>query len=147
MASGFITLPNGNNWSSRWTRYDWVLETIMNELKSFGEEKTLKDWLQYILPDENNGDIESGYCFYKANESEESILRIIDTRLMKDNFQLLFWQKVKELSQKLSRETDIGFLINQLNDCYENSLKEPLTAPDDIGLKEIFFVSGFEIGK
>ncbi len=147
MASGFITLPNGNDWSSRWTRYDWVLETIMNDLSSVGHEKILKDWIKYILPDESIGDTESGYCFYKANEGEENILRIIDTRLMKDSFQFIFWNKVKELSQKLSKETDIGYLINQLNDCYENSLKEPLKEPEDTDLKEIFFVGGFEIGK
>ncbi|MFC5873455.1 hypothetical protein SAMN05443633_101606 [Chryseobacterium arachidis] len=61
MASGFITLQNGQDWSSRWSGYDYVLETIMNRLSSEGDEGHLKQWLHYILPTEN--DAESGYCF------------------------------------------------------------------------------------
>jgi hypothetical protein len=50
MASGFITLPNGQDWSSRWSRYDWVLETIKNELSDNSNESQLKEWINYILP-------------------------------------------------------------------------------------------------
>lgn len=88
MASGFITLPDGTNWSSRWSRYDWVLETVMNELSENGDEGVLKGWIKYILPNEDSGDIESGYCFYK--NGEESVLRIIDTRFMKDKYSKIF---------------------------------------------------------
>ncbi len=144
MASGFITLPDGTDWSSRWTGYDAVLEIIMLELKNDGDEGILKEWIKYILPNENNGDIESGYCFYK--KGSENILRIIDTRLMKPNFQKIFWDKVKSLTQKLDAEQSIGFLINQLNNCYESSIRNSYMEPDNLDLKEIFFVSDFKIG-
>lgn len=150
MASGFITLPDGNNWAVRWSGYDWVLETIMQELSVEGDEGILKRWIEYILPNEEKGDIESGYCFYKKvgeNEKDfESILRIIDTRLMKSKFQIIFWNMVKKASQQLSKETNIGVLMKQLNDSYELSLKEEAKEPEDnTELKEIFLLNGFEL--
>lgn len=151
MASGFITLPNGQDWSSRWTGYDWVLETIKNELSDNSNESQLKKWINYILPNEENGDIESGYCFYKKigekEEDFESILRIIDTRLMKEEFQNIFWNKVTELSSKLDKDSNIGFLINQLLECYKLSLNDEPEKPDNESLKEIFLLSDFKIAK
>jgi hypothetical protein len=152
MASGFITLPNGQDWSSRWSRYDCVLETIMNKLSNEGEEHQLKKWLQYILPNEDNGDIESGYCFYKKTgdkeESFESILRIIDTRFMKIEYPQIFWNTVEELNLRLDKNSDIGFLINQLYESYKWSLTDETKEPkDDETLKEIFLINGFEIAQ
>ncbi len=148
MASGFITLSNGQDWSARWSSYDWVLETVMNELRDSGLEKTLKDWICYILPNEEKGDVESGYCYHKATDGKESILRIIDTRLMKPEFVEIFWQTVKKLASKLQREEGIGFYINELYDIYISSLNEKIEEPnDDDTLKEIFFVGNFAIGK
>jgi len=151
MASGFITLPDGKNWAVRWSGYDWVLETIMKELSVEGDEGVLKKWIEYILPNEDKGDIESGYCFYKKvgeNESDvESILRVIDTRLMKSKFQIIFWNTVKKVSQRLSIKTNIGVLMNQLNDSYKLSLKAVAKEPEDMGLKEIFFLNGFELAE
>lgn len=95
MASGFITLPDGTDWSSRWTGYDLVLETIMQALPENNNEGILKNWLCYLLPDEENGDIEACYCFYK--NGAESILRIFDTRWMKPEFRELFWNTVQSL--------------------------------------------------
>lgn len=146
MASGFITLPDGSDWSSRWSGYDWVLETIMNELADTGDEAVLKAWIKYILPNEDNGDIESGYCFYK--KSGESVLRIIDTRFMKDKFAVIFWNTVSVLSQKLSNDPDIGYLINRLHQRYEESLKNDFKSPEeDEDFKEIFLLGGFEMAK
>lgn len=145
MASGFITLPDGTEWSSRWSRYDWVLESVMNELSEKGDEGVLKGWIRYILPDENNGDIESGYCFHK--NGGESILRIIDTRLMKEEFSKIFWNKINNLSKKLPKDSDIGYLINGLNDCYKDSLKNTFESPKDMDLNEIFLLGGYNIGR
>lgn len=153
MASGFITLPDGKNWSARWSYYDWVLETIMKRLKSDHDEGYLKKWLEFILPNEENGDIESGYCFYKKIgdiDDFESILRVIDTRLMKQGYYNIFWKTVETLNHELdSEDKDIGFLINQLYTLYQNSLSntniEPI--PDDDDDDNIFNVGGFKIRK
>ena len=157
MASGFITLPDGNDWSSRWTRYDYVLETIMQKLNSNDEEGNLKKWLEFILPNEVNGDIESGYCFYKKTKMDKeksvSILRIIDTRLMKEKYRKIFWNAVENLSAELETEnTDIAFLINQLWNCYKASLLNSKVEPnlqeieENLKLDSIFKIGGFDIG-
>ncbi|WP_262151213.1 hypothetical protein [Chryseobacterium foetidum] len=127
MASGFITLPDGNDWSARWSTYDFVLEAIMKKLASNGEEGYLKKWLEFILPNEENGDIECGYCFYKKIGSNDddfvTILRIIDTNLMKQGYYEIFWNTVAELNQEIDPGAgDIGFLINELNNCFLISL-------------------------
>ncbi len=150
MASGFITLPNGEDWSSRWTRYDWVLETIMNQLSDVGKENELKKWIEYILPNEEKGDIESGYCFFKKTgnkEDFECVLRIIDTRFMKDEFQEIFWNTVKLLSYKLKPDPNIGFLMNDLFNHYEKSLNDKREAPTDNTLQEIFKLNEFTIAE
>jgi hypothetical protein len=150
MASGFITLSNGKDWSARWSRYDYLLENIKIELSSSGDEGTLKKWLAYILPDEDKGDVESGYCFYKYAENPEDsecILRIIDTRLMKEKYQLIFWNTLQKLCQKFSKESDAGFYIHELYEAYQYSLKLSKKEPEDLDLKEIFFLGGFDIGK
>ncbi len=114
MASGFIGLPDGSNWSSRWSRYDWVLETIMNELSDDGDEAVLKGWLKYIIPSESDEEyVESGYCFYK--NKDECILRIIDTRWMKDKYFNIFWNTVGDLSNAHPKDSDIGYLVNETN--------------------------------
>ncbi len=145
MASGFITLPDGTDWSARWTRYDQVLETIMNELSEKGDEALLKGWLKYILPDEGNGDIESGYAFIK--HGGEHVLRIIDTRLMQDKFREIFWNTVRGLKAKLSTDSDIGYLIDDLNQSYKKSLENNFKDPEDTDLKEILFLGGYKIGQ
>lgn len=145
MASGFITLPDGTDWSSRSTGYDLVLEQIMHELSNSDDEGILKNWIQYILPDEENGDIDSGYCFYK--NGTESILRILDTRLMHTTFQQLFWNTVQSLSAKLTDETPEGFLVRQLDRCYTNSLSNPYKEPEDPDLNDLLSVGGFKIGR
>lgn len=155
MASGFITLPNGKDWSARWTRYDYVLETIMNKLESDGDEGYLKKWLQFILPNEENGDVESGYCFYKkmgTNEDDfESIVRNINTNLMKETYFKIFWKTVAELNKELdSNDGGIGFLINQLNNCFIDSLtnvnNDDFTEEDNFDY-DILNIGEFQIGK
>lgn len=149
MASGFITLPNGQDWDTRWTGYDYVLETIMNRLSPEGDEGYLKRWLHYILPTEN--DVESGYCFFKCitpdPKDAECILRIIDTRLMKENYREIFWEAVKRLNDELNHNDNPGYLINELFSMYRYSLSQDYVVPedDDQTLTEIFQVGGFEI--
>lgn len=149
MASGFITLPNGKDWSARWSGYDLVLKTIMSVLSEEGIEGHLRKWLTYILPNENNGDVESGYCFYKKvgdnKDDFESILRIIDTRLMKKEFQTIFWNSVEKAHLQLNIESYESFLMTQLYHSYINSLQESEVPPNDLDLKEIFLLNGFEI--
>jgi len=157
MASGFITLQDGKNWSARWSYYDWVLGTIMNRLKSDSDEGYLKKWLDYILPNEENGDIESGYCFYKkvgpGKDEFESILRKIDTRLMNQTYCGIFWNTVETLSNELdSEDGEIGFLIHQLHNSYLRSLSSTEVEPipeeeEDDDDDNIFDVGGFKIGK
>jgi len=154
MASGFIVLPNGESWSARWSRYDYVLETIMNKLTNNGKQGELKKWLEFILPNEGNGDIESGYCFYKKigdNENNlESILRIINTNLMQESYFKIFWNTIAELNQELDPNEGIGFLINQLNNDFINSLSSDkvyhLPEKDDVEY-DIFNIGEFKIGK
>lgn len=148
MASGFITLPDGTDWHSRWTGYDLVLETIAGKLNNDGDEGHVKKWLSFILPNEDEGDIESCYCFYKKTGDEhESVLRILDTRLMKDKYREIFWSCVAMLKDELNAEAvGAGYLIHSLHNEYIESLKNEYKSPplsdDD---KDIFLIGGFEI--
>jgi hypothetical protein len=154
MASGFITLPDVENWSARWSRYDFVLKAIMKKLTSDGEQGYLKKWLEFILPDEDNGDIECGYCFYKkigSNDDDfETVLRKINTNLMKESYFKIFWNTVAELNQELDANADdIGFLINQLYNCFLISLssseKHIFPEKDDVEYG-ILNIGEFKIG-
>lgn len=149
MASGFIALRNGKDWSSRWSGYDWVLETIMNELPTNGDSQELRAWIKYILPSEEAGDVESGFAFWKASGDNESILRIIDVRLMKEKYRDLFWQAVKSLHGRIEELNErLQPQIVDLYQMYEQSLVDEAQAPDrdDDTLNDIFFVGGFNIG-
>jgi hypothetical protein len=149
MASGFITLPNGQDWSRRWTGYDLVLETIMNALSEEGDAGILKKWLQFILPNEEEGDIESGWGYIKKmGEGEndfECLARILDTRWMKPHFKQLFWEKVAEINLQLDIETPAGYLINDLHESYQYSLKDDAKAPTNKSNRFIFTINGFDI--
>lgn len=48
---------------------------------------------------------------------------------------------------KLSKDSDIGYLINNLNECYHESLINNFKSPEDTGLNEIFLLGGYNIGK
>lgn len=151
MASGFITLQNGQDWNCRWSGYDYVLETIMNRLSTEADEGNLKEWLHYILPTEN--DVESGYCFFKRitpdPKDSECILRIIDTRFMKENYKKIFWDTVEKLNNELDINESPGYLINELFLMYQYSLDKTYVEPEDKDedLIEIFQLGGFDIGK
>jgi hypothetical protein len=151
MASGFITLPNGENWSMRWTGYDFVLETIMDALSEEGEAGILKKWLQFILPNEEEGDIESGWGYFKkmseSKDDFECIGRCLDTRWMKPHFQQIFWDKVAEINAQIDRESNIGYFINSLYEEYQASLEELAKEPEDEDDRFIFTLNGFEIAK
>jgi hypothetical protein len=151
MASGFITLQNGQDWSARWSGYDYVLETIMNSLGTEGDEGNLKQWLHYILPTEN--DVESGYCFFKRitpdPKDSECVLRIIDSRLMKENYKKIFWDTVEKLNNEFNINESPDYLINELFLTYQYSLDQTYVEPEDKDedLIEIFQLGGFDIGK
>ena len=153
MASGFITLANGKNWSARWLRYDCVLETIMNRLGCAGEEGDLKLWLQYILPNEDKGDVESGYCFYKKMETGaadfETVVRCINTNLMRDCYYSIFWNVVAKLDEELdSNDAGVGFLIHQLYASFLDSLvvdNECVLPEIDSSDYDIFTIGSFTI--
>ena len=147
MASGFIEHYDGNMWSCRYTGFDLLLEQVAAELGNDGEEGELKRWLLYLQPNEEAGDVESGYCFHKANG--ETVLRIIDFRRMKDNYAQLFWLGIQRLQAKIGG-TEAGFDVDRLAAIYRTALSNP-PAPledeeDDIG-NEIYFLGGFSIGK
>ena len=152
MASGFITLRDGSDWGNRWSGYDLVLETIMRSLPDKGHKGYLKRWLQYILPNEENGDIESGYCFYKktgtGEDEYDTILRIIDTRLMRPVFRRIFWQSVEKLNHELDHTIVAGYLIHSLFLQYQESIL--IAAPATFEQKtdvvnDIFLAGGFRI--
>ena len=155
MASGFITLTNGKNWSARWSRYDFVLETIMNRLRCAGVEGDLKLWLQYILPNEDKGDVESGYCFYKKMETGaadfETVVRCINTNLMRDCYYRIFWNVVAKLDEELDSNDDgVGFLIHQLYASFLDSLVvgNLCVLPEiDSSDYDIFTIGSFTISK
>ncbi|MCL9805478.1 hypothetical protein NAT51_08090 [Flavobacterium amniphilum] len=150
MASGFITLPNGIKWSSRWTHYDYILETIMNQLNDTGDEGHMKKWFKFILPNEEEGDIECCWGFHKKEFDYELIVRIIDTRKMNPKFYDLFWSTIETLNQTLNpNDEGIGFLINDLyTDFKQNQLAEneemKILEPED---DDIFSFGGFRIGR
>jgi hypothetical protein len=131
MASGFITLRNGLDWSHRWSGYDLVIEMIMDELSANGDEGKLKVWLKTLTPTEE--DIESGWCFIR-NSDHEMVARNLDTRFMKEEYLQIFWNALKRVRDKTIGEIEGGhvggFLINQLYRCYESSLKDAYVNPD-----------------
>ena len=152
MASGFITLPNGKDWSTRWSGYDLILETIMQKLGEHDDEGYLKKWLEFILPTEN--DVESGYCFFKVISEDpydsECVLRIIDTRYMHPKYYEIFWKTVETLNHELDHQDGAGFLINSLQTTFEcNQLSPGESIPDLKGEEDhdIFFIGGFNMGK
>ncbi|MFK7971819.1 MAG: hypothetical protein AB8F95_15745 [Bacteroidia bacterium] len=147
MASGFITLQNGEDWSCRWSGYDRVLEAIMKALPTDHEAMVLRDWMAYILPNEEAGDIESGFAFIKATEGQESILRTIDTRCMKEQYRALFWSAVTALQPKLHEfDQYLQLAIKSLFEMYSQSLQEDYQEAEDNISHDIFFVGDFKIG-
>ncbi|MBA9079890.1 hypothetical protein [Rufibacter quisquiliarum] len=137
MASGFIKFRNGESWYARWSRYDWVLERIMLELCEDGKEGELKAWIESLLPDEDRGDIECGWSFIKATPESEMVTRILDTRLMKEEYQQIFWEGARRAMEKEpDKEDGIGFLINQLYKMYEESLNEEYVPPKPFNPEE-----------
>lgn len=147
MASGFIELPDGNTWSCRYTGYDLLLEDIAAELSTEGEEGELKNWLNYLQPNEEAGDVESGYCFYKHN-SPDTVLRILDLRRMKDNYAQLFW-KAAQLAEAKYKGTDRGYDLERFASIYRASLQNPPVPVEEIDdiENDLFFLNGHTIGK
>lgn len=132
MASGFIILGNGKTWSPRWTGYDIVLKTIMNNLTYNGKEFELKKWIESILPNIENGDVECGYCFIR-NSDGENILREIDTRFIKNEYLDIFWNTLEKIvvEQKKS-ENDSSFLFFDLFNDYKDSLLDKTLKSNDL---------------
>jgi hypothetical protein len=124
MASGFITLRNGKTWSPRWTGYDIVLKTIMNNLTDNEKEFELKKWIESILPNIENGDEECGYCFIR-NSDGENVLREIDTRFIKNDYLVIFWNTLEKIvDEQKKSENDFSFLFFDLFKEYKACLLE-----------------------
>lgn len=132
MASGFITLSNGQTWTSRWTGYDLVLKTIMERLSYNERELELKEWIKSILPNIENGDTECGYCFIR-NKDGENVLREIDTRFIKIEYLEIFWKTLEKIviEQKIS-DNYSSFLFFELFDQYTASIQESLVEADEL---------------
>lgn len=146
MASGFIILRNGEYWSHRWTGYDRVLEAIMNELPEEGDAKVLREWISYILPDEEAGDIECCYAFIKAEEWKY-IPRVIDTRLMKEPYRNIFGEALSSINSKPDQfDHYLQAALKNLYQMYQRSLEEEFQAVENDDNRSIFFVGGFSIG-
>lgn len=138
MASGFITLSNGKTWSPRWTGYDIVLKTIMNNLTDNGKEFELKKWIASVLPNIENGDVECGYCFIR-NSDGENILREIDSRFIKNEYLDIFWNTIKKIVVEQEKSgNDSFFLFFDLFNQYKDSLLNKIVESEDLnGAKDI----------
>ena len=87
MAKGFITLENGEDFVTRWTGYDMILEIVTKELRNLGDNE-FADWLRTRFPNENEEKGDDEFC----NSKNEMIQRIIDLRGLTKTNREKFWQ-------------------------------------------------------
>lgn len=99
MAKGFITLENGEDFYTRWTGYDMILQIVIIELANIHGGEELAKWLQTRIPSENE---EKGDAVF-FNKKEEMIQRILDLRGLTKRNRSLFWAAVKLGKSKLVR--------------------------------------------
>lgn len=108
MAKGFITLENGEDFETRWTGYDRIIEIVIKELKDDAQGLPLAEWLATRIPQlgEHKGDA----VFH--NRRGEMIERIMDLREFSVNHRELFWVAVGRGAAKL---LELGQLYSPLN--------------------------------
>lgn len=87
MANGFITLENGEDFVTRWTGYDMILEIVTKELRNIGDND-FADWVRTRFLNENE---EKGDAVF-WNSENEMIERIIDLRGLTKTNREKFWQ-------------------------------------------------------
>ena len=89
MASGFIILNDGRCFSRHWSLYDAIIKLAVDGLTDNINVVEFKDWLQALLPGEN--DMYDGLGgFYRAG-TDENVSRWLDLRELTDENQQLFW--------------------------------------------------------
>ncbi len=94
MANGFITLEYGEDFYTRWTGYEMILEIVIRELSGMEDGKEFADWLKTMLP---------------RYEGES---RTLDLRGLTENNRILFWLGVEKGVEKI---TELGKEYSSLN--------------------------------
>ena len=106
MANGFITLENGQDFVTRWTGYDLILEIAVVELSNHGYIE-LASWLKTRLPDgEDKGDA----VFW--NSAGEMIERSLDLRALTRENRALFWKALTIGNENLFTKGELYSTLN-----------------------------------
>ena len=96
----------------------------MNNLTDNEKELELKKWIESVLPNIENGDEECGYCFIR-NSDGENVLREIDTRFIKNDYLVIFWNTLEKIvAEQKKSENDSSFLFFDLFKEYKACLLE-----------------------
>ena len=145
MAKGFITLENGEDFYSRWTGYDAIIQIAINELANFPDGKELSSWLRTIVPRE--GEEKGDAVFF--NRNGEMIQRILDLRGLTADNRAMFWRAIRSGATKLNKlgkkYSDLNpDLINELIDMHEKVFQD--VRIEKI-LDEFIIVNGDEVKK
>lgn len=123
MAKGFITLENGEDFFTRWTGYDMIIEIIIKELKAMNPHCELANWLKTRIPAE--GEHRGDAVFH--NTKGEMIQRIIDLRGLTKTNRNLFWKALERGNQKIDRvdENYSNLKPERLHEFYEQHQRTP----------------------
>jgi hypothetical protein len=89
MASGFIILEDGRCLARTWTVYNYILELVISELTEDTKEAEFRNWLQTLIPNEN--DEYNGYGGFIKHDTGEEVQRWLDLRELTKENQQLFW--------------------------------------------------------
>ncbi|MFT5914514.1 MAG: hypothetical protein ACI81T_001003 [Bacteroidia bacterium] len=97
MANGFITLKNGDDFFTRWTEYDMIIEIAISELNEMKNGGNLASFLKTRIPKNKDGN--GGDSF--LNDEGDFVQRTLDPRELEKSEQLLFWKSLQIGKNKL----------------------------------------------
>ncbi len=121
MASGFIIFKDGRCFARRWTVYEEILKSAIEELNQITGGTELAQWLSMQIPNPNEeAAADAGWGFYDERQ-EKWVNRSLDIRSLSQNSQSLFWQAIERTKEKLENEpkNDAAIDLEMLNDLME----------------------------
>ena len=145
MAKGFIILENGQDFFTRWTGYDLIIEIVIDQIQKNDWDPHFCEWLKTRIPSEHE---EKGDAvFYNSND--EMIQRILDLRGLTKNNRALFWKTVEagrlELNQKGKAYSPLNpDRINELADLHH---KTPDHFSIEYELEDYLIIQGESVEK
>lgn len=115
MASGFIIMKDGRCFARKADVYDYVIKTVIEELRRNGRNSEFMQWLASLIPADN--DIDMGYGFIRYDSGEE-LSRWLDLRELTADNQKAFWTSLQDSlnrnTAKLNPESQDKSTFNEL---------------------------------